>query len=436
MRKNFYDWCIENNRQDLLDRFNTDLNNESVFDISWGTSKKYFFNCDRNKSHRPTYIRIASITSANQNIKCIDCLSFAQWAIDYGGEDYLNKIWNYDLNKESPWNVRAFSHQPIYLNCVDIDYHKGFKTTPASFVGNNHSCGFCNKSQVHKNDSFAIFNIDKYGDDFLSKYWDYDKNTINPYSISAKSGEMVWIKCQDKDYHGSYKVRAYDFSSDKSHCPYCRAIKIHEFDSIGYNFPQSLFLWSNKNDITPFDIGINSGKKIYLRCENNIHKDYQVEARYAVYSNFHCRLCCIEENVSYLEQEFLDYMKSKYDFNILRERECSLIAINPKTGKELLYDNDIIVYNNSHLIVEVNGKHHYEINQLIELGATKDNITPQQELEYQQWKDEYKKQFALSNGYHYLALPYTSFKDDSYKTLIDNKISEILSLTTKTNIKE
>lgn len=436
MKKSFYDWCIENNRQDLLNRFNVNLNNESVVDISWGSSKKYFFNCDKCENHRPTYIRIASITSAKQNIKCKDCLSFAQWAIDYNGEDYLNKIWNYDLNQESPWDVHAFSHQPIYLNCIDVDYHKGFQTTPASFVSNNHSCGFCNKSQVHQNDSFAFFNIEKYGKDFLLKYWDYDKNTIDPYSISAKSGETVWIKCQDKTYHNSYKVRAYDFSSDKSRCPYCRAIKIHKFDSIGYNFPQALSLWSDKNNISPFDIGINSGKEIYLKCENNIHEDYLMEARYAVYSNFHCRTCCIEENISYLEQEFLNYMKLRYDFIISRERECSLVAVNPKTGKELLYDNDIAISNDLNLIVEINGKHHYEINQFIELSAKNNGTTPQQELEYQQWKDEYKKQFALSNGYHYLAIPYTAFKDDSYKTLIDNKISEILSLTIKTNIKE
>lgn len=129
-------------------------------------------------------------------------------------------------------------------------------------------------------------------------------------------------------------------------------------------------------------------------------------------------------------------MKLRYDFIISRERECSLVAVNPKTGKELLYDNDIAISNDLNLIVEINGKHHYEINQFIELSAKNNGTTPQQELEYQQWKDEYKKQFALSNGYHYLAIPYTAFKDDSYKTLIDNKISEILSLTIKTNIKE
>lgn len=39
-----------------------------------------------------------------------------------------------------------------------------------------------------------------------------------------------------------------------------------------------------------------------------------------------------------------------------------------------------------------------------------------------------KKQFALSHGYYYLAIPYTAENDESYKSMIDTKIHEILSL--------
>ena len=68
-----------------------------------------------------------------------------------------------------------------------------------------------------------------------------------------------------------------------------------------------------------------------------------------------------------------------------------------------------------------------------ELQFIKDTtiITPKEELEMQQYRDKVKMDYVLSiENYHYLAIPYTAFKDNSYKTLIDNKISEILSLTT------
>ena len=46
---------------------------------------------------------------------------------------------------------------------------------------------------------------------------------------------------------------------------------------------------------------------------------------------------------------------------------------------------------------------------------------------YIQYKDDLKRNYAIEQGYHYLAIPYWTEKDQSYKQLIDNKIHEILS---------
>lgn len=48
-----------------------------------------------------------------------------------------------------------------------------------------------------------------------------------------------------------------------------------------------------------------------------------------------------------------------------------------------------------------------------------------------QYRDKLKKEYALSHGYEFLIIPYWTELDDFYKTLIDNKIAEILSLTTQ-----
>ena len=40
----------------------------------------------------------------------------------------------------------------------------------------------------------------------------------------------------------------------------------------------------------------------------------------------------------------------------------------------------------------------------------------------------YKKQYALSQGYYYLEIPYWTESDESYKTLIDEKIKSILTI--------
>ena len=43
-----------------------------------------------------------------------------------------------------------------------------------------------------------------YGEDFLQKYWDYDKNIISPYDIEKSSNKYIWIKC-DNEKHAVIK---------------------------------------------------------------------------------------------------------------------------------------------------------------------------------------------------------------------------------------
>ena len=46
-------------------------------------------------------------------------------------------------------------------------------------------------------------------------------------------------------------------------------------------------------------------------------------------------------------------------------------------------------------------------------------------FEYQLWKDKYKKDYAIENGYSYLEIPYTSVLDNTYINLIDSKIKQV-----------
>ena len=64
----------------------------------------------------------------------------------------------------------------------------------------------------------------------LEDVWDFEKNTLNPYHIYKNSKNKIWIKCQEKDYHGSYEIMATQFKCG-SRCVYCRAFKVHPKDS-------------------------------------------------------------------------------------------------------------------------------------------------------------------------------------------------------------
>lgn len=125
-----------------------------------------------------------------------------------------------------------------------------------------------------------------------------------------------------------------------------------------------------------------------------------------------------------------NYIFDIYQYNILHEHQCNLKIRNPKTDTLLPYDNEVV---DLRLIIEVHGQQHYEICGLTKMSANQRNTTPEQAFLDQQHRDRIKKDYALSQGYHYLEIPYWTEKDESYKTLIDDKIHEILTLTQQNN---
>ena len=45
------------------------------------------------------------------------------------------------------------------------------------------------------------------------------------------------------------------------------------------------------------------------------------------------------------------------------------------------------------------------------------------EIQYQKWKDQYKKDYAINQGYTYIEIPYWTILDESYKKILDNNIN-------------
>ena len=102
--------------------------------------------------------------------------------------------------------------------------------------------------------------------------------------------------------------------------------------------------------------------------------------------------------------------------------------MNPYTGRKLPYDNDVFLNNDHHLIIEVHGKQHYMITNLTNLSAKQKNISAKDAFEGQCLRDKIKEDYVNSlPNYHILIVPYWTFNDESYKTLIDNKIQEIIN---------
>lgn len=140
------------------------------------------------------------------------------------------------------------------------------------FINERVRCTNCCGSYEN---SFAYYIEQELGEP-LDKYWDFDKNTVNPYHIWKNSHIKVWIKCQEKDYHGSYEVSCNNFTKGRR-CGYCNGKKIHPKDSFAQYCIDNIdkdFLnkyWSDKNTIDPWSISPYSSKKVWIKCQDKDH---------------------------------------------------------------------------------------------------------------------------------------------------------------------
>ena len=129
----------------------------------------------------------------------------------------------------------------------------------------------CNKYE----NSFAYY-IQQELKEPLNKYWDWEKNELNPYLIYKGSRNKIWIKCDKVDYHESYEIACNNFYKG-DRCPYCRKTKVHPKDSFaqwGINTFGKDFLtkyWSPKNTLNPWKLAPQSSKKVWILCQD---KDY------------------------------------------------------------------------------------------------------------------------------------------------------------------
>ena len=218
--KSFQQWCISNGRQDILNRWDNNLNKASPKDVLFGVSKKFYFKCPKG-IHKSELYNINTFTSGCIKLGCKQCNSFEQWCLDNKREKILLK-WDYNKNKLPPINISYGTNIKHWFKCLDNTKHKSELKNIKSFTHGQEGSMTCNQCN-----SLAQSGIDNFGEDFLEKYWDYEKNDeleINPWEITKCSADFVWIKCQNNIIHKSYSVQSYNFYHG-SRCPTCNQSK-------------------------------------------------------------------------------------------------------------------------------------------------------------------------------------------------------------------
>jgi len=248
-------------------------------------------------------------------------ISFEQWCIDNNYKDVLER-WDYELNNNiKPSDITYSANKKFYFKCPR-ELHKSELKSINLFTSDREgvmNCKTCN--------SFAQWGIDNIGEDFLEKYWDYKKNKLNPWEISkCNSSHQVFIKCQEKDYHGSYEILPNTFVSLNIRCSYCGTTskKVHTLDSLGTLYPEVLKIWSNKNNKSPYEYAPISNQWVWWKCPEGKHEDYYRK----ISSSNKCMFRCPECQYSKGEKAINDYFINKDFIKIKQDEYNKLLEID------------------------------------------------------------------------------------------------------------
>jgi hypothetical protein len=145
----FEQWCIDNNRQDILNRWDYELNECKPEDICYSAVKKYYFICPQ-KIHKSELKNIHNfVQGQDKSICCLACNGFAQWGIDNICPDFLDKYWDYEKNKIDPWIIQQCAGKKVWIKCQENPEHKSYKIYCNHFHHGGR-CPECNNSTGEK----------------------------------------------------------------------------------------------------------------------------------------------------------------------------------------------------------------------------------------------------------------------------------------------
>lgn len=395
--KSFYSWCIENKREDLLRRWNYDLNKCTPEEIGCNSNKPWWFDCEKNSSHKPEQFVPNHFVSARGRTSCRQCSSFGQWCVDTGRIDFLEK-WDETRNTTGPFSIAKSHKKKCVFKCVNHPEHR-ILMTPDSIVGNqidSLSCKMCN--------SFGVYIDSHYGHDFLLKIWD-DQNANSPYDVSKHSNKKVVFRCVKNSLHPSYNASVAAFTEGRR-CPYCAHIKLCKENSLGFIDSVSKEYWSDKNELSVYDVHSNTNTVAWWKCPCGKHPDYRRSVSETRRYEYRCPKCVTESKRSIITQKTLDYLDC-LNIHYTTEYGCPLIIKNPKTNMIMPFD---ICLDDLKLIIEVHGEQHYDLHFYKTRISHGNEDNARRMLRQRKIYDRFKKLKAISNGYSYLELPYYSFE--------------------------
>jgi very-short-patch-repair endonuclease len=172
----------------------------------------------------------------------------------------------------TPYDVLPGSQKKVWWKCPEGDDHEW----DAVILDRNNGigCAVCSNYKVVKSNCLATLNPN------LANEWHPSKNGIlTPEDVHPGSAKKVWWKCQNGDDH-EWKTVIYSRTGGKG-CPICSGRKVVKSNCLATLNPNLATEWhSSKNGkLTPKDVGLNSGKKVWWKCPEGDDHEWKSTVR-------------------------------------------------------------------------------------------------------------------------------------------------------------
>ena len=225
-------------------------------DVSAGSNKKVGWRCKNGHTWEAI---ICSRSNGNGCPICSGRKVLAGYNDLSTTHPAIAKEWDYERNGDlKPTDVTSGSAKKVWWICA----HGHEWESKIYHRSKDHGCPYCSgrRAVSGKNDFESTYPE-------LASEWNYSKNgDKNPSDFTKRSGQKVWWIC-----HRGHEWEASMHNRTGGHgCPYCSGLKaiVGETDLVTLD-PVFLKEWNYKknNDISPSELTIGSGKKVWWICD-------------------------------------------------------------------------------------------------------------------------------------------------------------------------
>jgi hypothetical protein len=253
---------------ELLAQFDLELNEgvETPRNIRAGSARRYWWRCNVAEDHvwespvnRRTIITKGCPFCSGQRVSVTNSLAtkFPEIA------SQLDSDMNDGLTAS---DVTAFSKTRVWWRCDMADDHIWYgpintRTGNAVKWEGGGSCPFCQGKRVCLSNS--VFSTHPH----LVEEWDWEKNSMTPKKLVAKSNKEVHFICSQNSEHR--------WSTSLSHrtsgtgCPYCAGMVADSDNNLAMAYPEIASQWVSELNagVTPSDVTPYSNRRFWWKCD-------------------------------------------------------------------------------------------------------------------------------------------------------------------------